>query len=384
MDIKTNQIFFALLRCAVCGGKLTEAQRDECTREMIPSLLEISAKHDVVHLIAFALKDNGLAQNAAIDKCVFTAVYRYERLKHEYDELCDALEKAEVAFVPLKGSVLRDYYPEPWMRTSCDIDVLVRPEDVERAVSYLSENLQYTAKGRATHDISLYTPTGVHIEIHFDLVEEKRANNAIDILRTAWDNVSPKQNSTYHYEMSDEFFYFYHIAHMAKHFETGGCGIRPFIDLWILDGIGDNKTKRDELLAKGNLLKFTDVCRALSRVWFDGAEHDDVSLQMQEFLMHGGVYGSPDNRVALQQKKKGGWLGYIISRMFIPYSKLKRYYPIVEKHRWLVPVMQVKRWFMLMRKDVAKMAKKEIAMNSSIDKNKAEEMNRFLDDIGLK
>ena len=29
--------------------------------------------------------------------------------------------------------------------------------------------------------------------------------------------------------MLDELFYFYHIAHMVKHFENGGCGIRPVV-----------------------------------------------------------------------------------------------------------------------------------------------------------
>lgn len=98
----------------------------------------------------------------------------------------------------------------------------------------------------------------------------------------------------------------------------------------------------------------------------------------------GGVYGSTDNRVALQQKKKGGRIGYVLSRIFIPYAKLKRYYPVLEKHRWLMPLMQIRRWFMLLNPDVAKMAKREMAINGNLAKTKTDEMNSFLDDIGLK
>ena len=104
---------------------------------------------------------------------------------------------------------------------------------------------------------------------------------------------------------------------------------------------------------------------------------------MQEFILHGGVYGSFDNRVMLQQKKKGGKFGYLMSRIFVPFSRLKRYYPILEKYPVLMPVMQVRRWFMLLRSDVFKMAKKEIQTNSNTDRKKAEQMNAFLDDIGL-
>jgi hypothetical protein len=118
-------------------------------------------------------------------------------------------------------------------------------------------------------------------------------------------------------------------------------------------------------------------------VWLGGKEPSELSLQMQSFLLHGGVYGSADNRVALQQKKKGGRFGYVVSRMFVPYSKLVRYYPVLEKHRWLMPVMQVRRWFLLFTPKVANMAKREMAINGSLLKAKSEEMDAFLNDIGL-
>lgn len=80
----------------------------------------------------------------------------------------------------------------------------------------------------------------------------------------------------------------------------------------------------------------------------------------------------------------GGRFRYIVSRMFIPYAKLKRYYPILEKHRWLMPIMQIRRWFMLLRPDIASMAKREIAVNSNLEKTKADKMNDLLRNVGLK
>ena len=386
MDQRTIQILFALLRSSICGTKLTEEERNNYSPDLLQDLLKISSKHDVVHLLVFGLKQNELIskENSDIEKCILKAVYRYERLRYEYENLCAALEKAQIPFLPLKGSVIRKYYPEAWMRTSCDIDVLVHREDLENTISYLVSHQNYVEKERATHDVSLFTQTGIHVEIHFDLVEEGRAKNAIDVLRSVWNNAILHENSEYWYEMTDVYFYFYHIAHMAKHFENGGCGIRPFIDLWILDHMKDiDQSACDVLLSQGGLLKFTNASRKLSEVWFGGTEPDELSLQMQEFLLHGGVYGSTDNRVALQQKKKGGRIGYVLSRIFIPYAKLKRYYPVLEKHRWLMPFMQIRRWFMLLNPDVARMAKREMAVNGKLVKTKSDEMNSFLDDIGL-
>ncbi len=387
MDKKTTiQLLFALLYSAISGTKLKDKEISQYSEEYFPKLLKISDKHDVSHLVILGLKQNGLISKDAIEieEHLLKAVCRYELLNYEYLQLCDGLDKAEIPFIPLKGAVLRSYYPAPWMRTSCDIDILVHNSDLEKAVLYLINNLNYTERERTSHDVSLFSPTGNIVELHYDLVEEGRANNAINILSSVWDNVYLKENSGFCYQMTDEFFYFYHIAHMAKHFENGGCGIRSVIDLWILDRISDlDRDKRDELLDLGGLLRFANVARKLSRVWIEGEEADELSLQMQDFILQGGVYGTSKNRVVIQQTKKGGQIGYIVSRIFAPYTKLKGYYPILEKHPWLAPFMQVRRWSMLVNPDIAKKAKSEIKVNHNIDKSKADEMNRFLINVGL-
>ncbi len=386
MDQRTIQIFFALLRSAIRGTKLTEEEKNSYSPEMLQELLKLSSEHDIEHLLAYGLKQNGLIpkERGDIEKNIFKSIYRYERIKYEYENLCEALESAKIPFIPLKGSVIRKYYPDAWMRTSCDIDVLIHREDLERAILYLAENYEYAETDRSSHDVSLYSPSGIHVELHFDLVEEGRANNAIEVLQRAWDYASLRDGSGYWYETSDDFFYFYHIAHMAKHFETGGCGVRTFIDLWILDRMeGADVSERDRLLDNGGLLKFAEASRKLSKVWFDGGEADGLLLQLQDFILHGGIYGTIDNRVALQQTNKGGRLGYMLSRIFIPFAILKRHYPILEKHPYLMPFMQIRRWFRLLNPSVAKKAKYEMAVSSNLEKEKAGDMNAFLKEIGL-
>lgn len=386
MDQRTNKILFALLRSAVCGVKLTDAERAEFSAEQLQDLLKLSARHDVRHLAVLGLKQNILIpqESAGIEMYIFKAALRYERLRSDYENLCRALEEAKIPFLPLKGSVIRKYYPEPWMRTSCDIDILVHKEDLPAAIAYLSENLHYEEKSRCAHDVSLFSPAGVHLELHFDLMEEGLAQNAIAILSSVWEHVTLRESYAYWYEMEDVFFYFYHIAHMAKHMETGGCGIRPFMDLWILDHLENADAQaRNELLAQGGLLRFAEVSRKLSRVWFGGEESDTLAQQMQDILLYGGAYGSISTRVALHQRKRGGRIGYLISRMFIPLAKLRRYYPILEKYPWLMPVMQVRRWFMLLKPDVARMAKGELAANASLEKDETDAMHAFMKQIGL-
>lgn len=378
-----SEVMIKLIKCALTGAKYEHKTSDDELAEMF----EKSYEHDLAHLVGYALKNSGLLDGSEMEPVytnyIMAAVYRYEKINYELTILCDALEKAKIPFIPLKGAVIRKYYPEPWMRTSCDIDVLVHKEDLESAVEYLRHNLNYSGGSRGSHDIGLHSPAGVYVELHFDLVEEGRAKNAIKILSTVWNNSRLCDGSDYRYEMTDEFFYFYHIVHMAKHFEDGGCGIRPFIDIVILDNMADaDVKKRDKLLNDGKLFEFAQACRRMSKVWFGDECGDETTGYMQSYVLSGGSYGTTYNRVAFNKKR--GFFHYLMSRAFAPYTMLKRYYPILEKHAWLMPFMQVRRWCMLLKPGVRNMAKGEIAANNSISEDKLTETRALMKSIGLK
>ncbi len=359
------------------------------SEEVMQELLEISGKQDLAHLVGAGLQKNGLPdKNSATYESFqlwqIKAVYRYEKLNFEYARLCEILEAAEIPFLPLKGSVIRCLYPEPWMRTSCDIDILVHQEDVEQMADYLIRDAGYTLHEKGTHDISLFSSGGQQLELHYRLIEEERAKNATSILQTVWEQSAPKDGYRFWYEMNDEMFYYYHIAHIAKHFEHGGCGLRPFVDLWLLDRIPDaDVDKRNQLLQRGGLLRFADVIRRMYALWMDGRELDWTFQQMQEFILNGGVYGTWENSVAMQQQKRGGRLAYVLSQIFIPYDVLKNHYPVLKKHPWLTPVMQVRRWCKLIFRGHTKRVMRVLRYNQSISRGQARDLKQLLEDLGL-
>jgi hypothetical protein len=85
----------------------------------------------------------------------------------------------------------------------------------------------------------------------------------------------------------------------------------------------------------------------------------------------------------VQQQKKGGRLKYALSKIFIPYDVIKFHYPIVQKHRWLTPIMEVRRWFKLIFCGHLKKTAKELKYNSGISNDDAANTRNFLRDIGL-
>ncbi len=386
MNKETSCLLFALLRSALFGANISDEEKKRFSENILKEIIATSERHDIAHLISFAISQNNLLakESGELDRHVMTAIYRYEQINYEYNRTCNSLEAANIPFIPLKGAVIRKYYPEPWMRTSCDIDILVHEDQVDSTSEYLVNKCGYTNKGKSSHDISLFTQGKNHIELHYDLVEDGLINNSSNVLRTVWETAVPHGDCRYWLDMPDEMFYFYHIAHMAKHFVNGGCGIRPFIDLWILDNIEEKDlNKRDELLRQGDLLRFAEVARLLSGVWFDGNKHNEITMQMENYILNGGVYGTQANRVAVQQQKKGGRLKYALSKIFIPYETLKFQYPILQKHRWLTPIMEVLRWFRIVFCGRAKSSIKELKMNNDITSDDAKRIQAFLDNIGL-
>ena len=386
MNVK--EALFALLRSEVFDEPL-ENGVENCIRSVdLSALFSLAKRHDVAHLIGSALgKIDGVTATETTKKLKqehFLAVYRYEQAQYELGEICRILEEEQVEHIPLKGAIIRRYYPEAWMRTSCDIDVFIHKNDLARAIKALEEKLGYKHTGGCPHDESLYAPSGVHVELHHDLLEEHIAGNATEYLRDVWSYTQTADAFTYKKEMADEMFYFYHIVHMAKHFKTGGCGIRAFLDTYILNhSLQSNQEKRDELLEKGGYLQFERGARELSEVWFSENEETALTKQMEGYVLHGGVYGTIDNRIAVDQAKKKSRFHYWLSRIFLPRRQLKLMYPVLEKHKYLTPVFWIVRLVQKLFGGGVKKSIREINASNSLSDTRREQTAKMLKELGL-
>lgn len=349
-QMETTSLLFALLRNVVCGEERNEEVKTSCTQENLEKVYLLAQKHDLAHLVAHAVEDLEIPECetlAKLKKAKMTALYRYIRLDYELARICDVLEKGNIPFIPLKGSVLRAFYPEPWMRSSCDIDVLVKPENLWDAVLQL-EKEGYQRKGKSQHDVSLYAPSGVHLELHYGLIEERDPLKVQNILNRVWERADRKADTGSHYLMADDMFYVYHIAHMASHFLRGGCGIRSCLDVWILQNyVPGNPEARNALLEQSGLLAFAKAVEKLSFCWFSNVPRDMETIRLENYLLYGGTYGNSSNGAVVQRAADTG-ARIPFHRILIPFSDLRYAYPVLDQKPWLAPLCQVLRWFRLM------------------------------------
>ena len=360
----------------------------DISQPLLEKAFALAKKHSVSHIFANAVLKSGINISddfsAKLTNSIQTNYVQCVRQEYSLGEIKELLTKEKIRFIPLKGSVIKFYYPDKWMRNSCDIDILIEESNLDKALKALTEKLHYNIDARASHDVSLFLGS-VHLELHFQLVENGLANKASDVLGKAWDLSYPKDDSKYEYAMTDELFYFYHIAHMAMHFKGAGCGIRNFMDIWVLNHrVAFDAEKRVALLKEGDLYKFALETKKLSEVWFSGKDYSDLLYDMENYILNSGSYGSRKNRVAIIREKNSSDISYWFFRIFLPYSSMKYVYPILQKYPLLLPIMWVKRWGRILFSNKGqKSIKTELYENRNFQKEYGEQVSALMSKLGL-
>ena len=169
--ILIKKLLLNLIKTEIKDVRLDESIIKSVTDNDWKQVYQLAKRHDIAHFIGNEVIKQQYVNNSFIkDKFsneVFVTIYRYENINAELDNVRDVFNNAKIPFIPLKGSVIRKYYPEPWQRTSCDIDVLVKEKEADYAAEYLQTRLQYRCEEKWQHDISLFSPSNVHVELHF-------------------------------------------------------------------------------------------------------------------------------------------------------------------------------------------------------------------------
>ena len=379
-----------MLRMAI-RTQVCDAERvffEDVSEEDLHALYSISKSQDMAHIVAAELEAQKILAKDEIGekfrKQMILSVLRYERIQYEIIEICKTLEEQKIRYMLLKGALIREYYREPWMRTSADIDVLIPEAEHETAKMAIAEHLGYEVGAKSKHDVSMFAPSGVHLELHFGTIEEYRVANANNVMVDIWKYAVVREGYGYQYVIADELFYFYHVAHMAKHFEYGGCGIRFFLDLWLLEHRKDHSAeKRRELLERGGLLKFAQCSARLANVWFSDGEHTDLTRRMERHVIGNGIYGSKKMNEAWQQINAGGRRKRAINMIFPPYSVMVARYSSLADKKLLLPFCHIRRWFSIVLQGRIKNSINMLKLNSSVKKETSERVHTMLKELEL-
>ncbi len=360
-----------LVRYVLCGNATVSDENADFEK-----LFEFAKYHSIESMIYVGLRDSGtIVPNSIMTKFkeIYNGAIVFDTMQDmALREISNEFENAGIDYIPLKGSLLKNYYPMPDYRKSGDIDILIKPED-EPEVMRIMEKLGYCSMEEfEAHDIHLTYQKEPYltIEIHRQLVRNN--NRAYPLCSKVWDNVSLAENAKHRYNMNAEFLYVYLIAHLAKHIYSGGAGIRLITDIWVMrEKFVFDDEKLDRYLQQADLVEINKMIIKLTDRMFKAdintEEDENISL-LESIVIEGGSFGSDETRLIIDSNKAYKSRAMrIISMIFPPAKALLTKYPVLKKHAFLLPVIWVYRAFRLLIYKRERVSKK---MKNSLDISK--------------
>lgn len=374
----------SLIKSAILDTKISEEERSSLTQEKIKKLYDFSKFLDISQVIGHALIKENLIDGEMkqlFNKEIFVSVMRVEKNNFAISQIKEILIKENIDFILLKGAVVRPMYPQQFLRTSADIDVFLREKDFEKNLKTITSKYGLKLMGRTPHDCTILAENGTHIELHFSVKDDNYLKNADSVVKKIWD-YTIKEKDTCEHKLTNEYFAFYHLVHLSKHVQSGGCGVKPFIDNYFIEKLDINRQIFGEMLKQSKLEKMYQTSIAFTNYIFNETQADDKLLLFIDFCMSGGVFGTIYNFVSVNQARAGGKGRYILSRIFMPYRLLKKQYPKLEKRKWLLPYYQLVRWKKMIFSGRLKNTITEVKTNnntSSSNQNKVKELFEYLE-----
>lgn len=134
---------FELIRSTISSTQ-KNINIENFTESDIINVLNLVSHHSLSHVVAEAVIKNNVQISETLknqfERVVFRAAQRYCIMQNALYEEKEILNAQHIPFIVLKGCVMCRYYPQPWIRSCCDIDILVKNEDHQRAKKALIEN----------------------------------------------------------------------------------------------------------------------------------------------------------------------------------------------------------------------------------------------------
>ena len=296
---------------------------------------------------------------------------------YSIETLRNRFEEKGVDHIFIKGSVTKSRYPDQYLRSMGDIDLLYKPEQ-HKILCDQMEVLGYNTRhvGRV-HDIYI-NDSNIAVEAHRQLVSS--SSTYYKFCENIWDRVEKRQDYQYEYMMQLEDEFLFNFIHLASHFKKGGIGIRFIVDIWIYKQLDMNWEYIKDRLECLNLTRLYTAIDMLSEKWFGKKEnHYGFINDIENYILSGGVFGNSENRK--NAVVKNGKVKYFFKICFPNYDEMKSMFPSL-KHKAMLPAA----WLYRVFQSIIKRRKNVKALLEPIksgNMDEAIEMKQFFKKYGL-
>ncbi len=315
------------------------------------AVFEIGKAHKLIPLIYSGITKSNIEipsdAQTWVDKALLSYFLADQTQQTELKRLQQAFENEGVDYMPVKGVLLKPLYPSTDFRPMGDADILIRIGQKDKAFEIM-QNLGYIHLKDSAHEF-IFGKAGMHIELHKCLVPPYN-EDYYSYFGDGWQRANQIGQTT-RYELSDNDHYIYMFTHFAKHYRDGGISALHLIDFWIYKQSKnlDEDYIRSEL-SNLSLEKFYDNITATIQAWFGGASPNEMTEFITKRIFSNGTWGTKETKLQAKGAKAaksgiGAGVKMAINVVFPSVEKLQFRFPVLEKHKYLLPVMWVVRWF---------------------------------------
>ena len=309
-------------------------------------------RHSISNIVAYGINklDMPLPDDikSYFSEIVLQSAAKEARVEVETIELADAFEKNNIPHMLLKGSVIKNYYPQPDMRSMCDVDILVGKHLDEAMEVMQAHGFELRSRG-FLHDCYFKKPF-INVELHSSLFDEE-LTQLYDYFKIGFERAQLKEGFSSKYELSKEDFYIFILTHLAKHFKRTGTGIRSVADIYVylVNNPNLNFEYVNTELEKIGLRRFSEKIKCVAFSWFsDGNINSEDAVE--NYIITSGTYGSnlnlELNRFLQNDNGKSytaNKIKYIFNVAFPNMSYMCARYPQLKKRPVLLPFYWIKR-----------------------------------------
>lgn len=268
------------------------------------------------------------------NKCVHRDMIQ----RREYAAVCAEFEEKGVEYMPLKGFAVSDLYPIPESRFMSDIDLLIKNSRAE-AEEILQKHGYQAKKHGIDYDKPFYKPPFTVIELHNNLFPKYHA-----MYPYFMEPFAKGKGEGSRYLMNETDFYLYETAHLFKHYDGGGSGIRSVMDFYLINNsLRDGKVigEIQEKLKEIGLFEFSEMINKIADKWFKYEDYSELSDD-ELYILSSGTYGTNEH-FTLNKRAKYSGRKYFEIRLFPPRVNMYEYYPSLKKRPFCLPFYYIYR-----------------------------------------
>ena len=337
-EYRRNAIVMIYLAACAVNGTVPDAEKLQGYD--LGQLFEVCQAHILTACAAYALESAGI-HDPQFTQAKEKAIRKNILLDAERGKIFARLEQAQIWYMPLKGAILKDWYPKLGMRQMSDNDILYdfsRRSDVQQIMSEFGFELK-----AAREVVDEYQKEPVYnYEMHGELFMKYQVGAMADYYCGVRDRLLKDAQNAYGYHFTAEDFYLFMLAHEYKHFKLSGTGVRSLLDTYIFLRKFSDTLDWDYIHAeceKLGIAEYEQNNRVLSMKLFARKKLTEEEMHLLNYHIFSGTYGNRETGLEnrFRAHGSGSKLRYVLYRFFPPYESLKTSVPWVAKSDLLIP-----------------------------------------------